>query len=741
MSHTKKIIAFWLINTLLCPFVYAVSENPIEIQYITKSTTWENTYNLYLKNQPTSLSDAKLYINDVLNANTNLRLKLSSDNLEVGNFFKNSAKFSVEKFVTNNIEGVISNTSDSKTKNIEMRNLDSIYFLGDVWVETVGWNTLYVFPIQSNIEYATFWEKTYQLDINGQVFPLEYDMWNYVDGKYYISKGKIKFFSKNVDKNISNIKLKVDGVYSNSMILNKETIELSKINSITLENGMSTKEIRVHIAKGTALNSLKNVDVYMNNVLVDTNNVTLVAWEIIIKVDISKKIDDILEFYVKDKTQNTYSNKIAVNITKFTTPSITQLDFWKDFPKNQTFDFRISWNALDGDLYALELNLNGTGYTKAWIKEAANNADGTPAKDVDGNPIIKINQQVDLKRDGSVLNFYKLVSELSTNNVFYITNKTYDKKSNMVSFNKDFTKVDYNYLTGENDVKKESATYTKSDDVSKNIAFITKPERDFKLGQITPNNLKTNSFYRFSFDIESDAVTNPFNELKFGDEPLFAKKTSNGFVYSYSKTWYGKDFTTKDIMFNINELFNLSQTQKLKIINIKIDLLDSESEYKNVYQDSTPKNISFSYTYHISNCFDGESDFCDALKLWGDSYLDFILTFGAVINKKVEDTIIKKPDTISQVSDENKTIQLPDGNKIANKAKYSKQMILSKNKLEKSKSYKKLITQIDKMVEWVSAKKWSVVLAKIAKINKEKLWDKKEIFEYLEAKIWTKINK
>jgi hypothetical protein len=47
---------------------------------------------------------------------------------------------------------------------------------------------------------------------------------------------------------------------------------------------------------------------------------------LIIKIDISIKIDDSLEIYLKDNEDNSYSNKVYVNLTKYSKPNITKID-------------------------------------------------------------------------------------------------------------------------------------------------------------------------------------------------------------------------------------------------------------------------------------------------------------------------------------------------------------------------------------------------------------------------------
>jgi tetrahydrodipicolinate N-succinyltransferase len=70
------------------------------------------------------------------------------------------------------------------------------------------------------------------------------------------------------------------------------------------------------------------------------------------------------------------------------------------------------------------------------------------------------------------------------------------------------------------------------------------------------------------------------------------------------------------------------------------------------------------------------------------------------------------------------------------KSTYTKQLILSKNALNKSSKYKKYISQVDKLVLNLSKEKWEQVLAKIQKLKK-----KNDIIKYLEAKIYLQLNK
>ncbi|NCO31277.1 hypothetical protein GW891_00015 [bacterium] len=53
------------------------------------------------------------------------------------------------------------------------------------------------------------------------------------------------------------------------------------------------------------------------------------------------------------------------------------------------------------------------------------------------------------------------------------------------------------------------------------------PEKDIKLGKISFNNLKNDSYYKISFNITSDSNINPLLEMKLSDENLETIKTNS----------------------------------------------------------------------------------------------------------------------------------------------------------------------------------------------------------------------
>lgn len=664
------------------------------------------------------MSDLKAKINnwDYL---SNINFKFSSNNLELLNFKKDSWKIAIEKFITTFEEWVTAQTSDSIKKDIEIRSLDSTYFIGNYSTYNFWGKTIYTIPINSNIEYPNFWDKIYELDIDWTIFPLEYDMWTYEESKYYISKWQIKFLSKNIDKSISNIKLKIDWLYSNIISINKETIRLPKINSIEINQNFSVKELRVHIEKDNRLQNLNNINLYINWILADIKNAVISGWEIVIKIDITTKIDDIQELYIKNNTDNSYSNKVYINLSKYITPKINNLDFWVDYPNYKNFIFNIFWDSFFGGSYDFEVNLNWINYTMDWLKDFITNSNWEIEKDIDDNDRYNIIQQINLKRNWNNLFLNSSINQIQDNNTLYLTNKNYEKTSNIVYFSKDLKNINYNYSTWSILNKKESITYSKTDNIQKSIDFLQIPEKDFNLGKISFNNLKDDSYYKISFNITSDSNINPLVEMKLSDENLKTSRTESSISFNYEKNWYWRDFLEKELIFNINELFNLNKSINFKINNINIDLLDENSEFKNIYNDNTDKNIFLDYKYNMSNCFDWEWDFCNALNLWWDSYMNLNLSFWKITN--TNSSTNTNTNTIPNISTHVNTNTESNNYNTKNKLEYMKQLMFSKSALNKSIKLKKYIDQVDKIVELIDNSKSEKIISKIEKLDKTKL--------------------
>ena len=398
MKLSKKIIAGTILSSFFIQWVFAVSENPIEIQYIKKGEWYSESYQVYLKNSATTLSDLKVTLNDVVDAK--IKPVLQKEYLELSNFYKNGGKIVVEKLINTYKDGGIVTTSDSKTQAIEVRKLDDTYFLGTYSTPTVLGKTAYILKLNKEIDSNSFANKKYELDIAGQLVPLEYYKGTLEEGKYYIEKNEIKFFQKNLTKDLSNVTLKIDGLKSNSITLDKTIYTLEKVKSIDVTQWISTKEIRVHIPKDENINKLENFTIYVNNTAIDKGNVTFTDTEMILKYDLSKKVDDVLVVQVKNINDGTISNKLPISLTQFSVPNVTKLDFWKDYLEKTYFDFSVEGDGwFFGDAQKFEVNLNGTGYTNEWVKQVLKNKDGLVMKDAKGNELFDLVQKIDVKKD------------------------------------------------------------------------------------------------------------------------------------------------------------------------------------------------------------------------------------------------------------------------------------------------------------------------------------------------------
>lgn len=731
MIFYKKLLIFSSINICILNFGLVNAENAIDLQYILRPQSDVWTYHLYLKNQSNSPLDMKTYVNWIVNPNISTRLL--TDNLQVSNFLNVSWVFSVEKFISSFTDWNVSVASDSKSKNIVVRSLDDTYFFWDYSIDYFWPKLVYSLPINSNIDALNFSNKIYQLDIDWQLYPLEFDKWVYEDWKYYIWKKQIRFAWKNILNALSKITLVIDSLKSNYVILNKKIYNIQDLWVLEITQWLSWRDLRIHIRNDAKLKNTDNLDFYINNQKIDINDVTIFSWEIIIRVDISKKVDDILEIYFKDNSLNTFSNKLILNLTKYTTPTITKLDFWQTYWVSNSFIFKIlgNDNSLFWNLFDYKLNLNWTWYTIIWEKDYLKNPDWTVSKDFWGNDRYYIIKNIWLQRNGtSELYFPFFYDQLEDTNKLSIHNWTFEKTSNVVYFTKDLLTIDYDFWKVE--TKDESLSYPEPDRIEKNIDFLQKPENSFNLWKIAFNDFKSNSYYKVRFIVKSDSKINPFSDLKFWNDNLELVKSNDWIVYSYEKTWYGNSFTEQSLTFALNDLFNTNKTLNLKVTDLKIFWLNQDSKFIDIYDDNTDKNISVDYKYNISSCFDWASDYCNAMNLWWDSKLDLILSFWNDVKKQEAKGIVSNQNNIN---DDN---FIPS---VADKNSFAKQFILSRNKLNKSAKNKKYISKIDKIVTNLSANQSKIILSRIAKIDKKKLWNVADVILYLEASIWNNVYK
>ncbi|MBP8016801.1 hypothetical protein KAZ01_02225 [Candidatus Gracilibacteria bacterium] len=656
----KCLLLFFIISLLLSGGVYA-EETQIDLQYILKGED-NGFYNFYLKNQGTDPSILKLYLDSVYLENANKRL--DKDFLELKDFYRNYGEFYIEKMKTESLSGITKTVSDSTSNKIKIRKLNDIYFVGNYNTETRSSKEVYILPLNKNISSYTktssLLENEFKLNINGTDYVLEKDSGEYVDGKYYISNNSVIFITKNLKDKVNKIILKIDGLNSNYIVLNKQKYIFSGIDKMEVDNSFGTN-IRIYLTKPIYLNSLNDKEIYINSKLIDKNDVTLTFNNLIIKYDlINLKADEnIVTIYLKDTLTNDYSNINRVNLEEYSKFYISKIDVGDG--KAQNFNFKIKGNisAYYGDLSKIKVNINGIEYTSDGIKEFIKDNSGVIQKDFYGNDMYNIINKISLRRTGNGLEFDFFNNKLKDkDNVLYIKNDNSGRESNKVLFSKsDNVNINYDYSSGSTiNMNPENIKFEQYPIIdNKKIDFLYKPEKDFKIGKINFNNLVSDKVYNIKFKIKTNLKQNPFYELKLDTINLELIKESDGtFSFIYEDTLLGKDFKQiNDLILNLNELFNINEKDiQLNIVDATISKLNITNKLEVLFSNKDFYKIYFKYFYNIGGCFDGEKDYCGVMSKEDPSLLislnyiagsnfdsnDAISNSGAVSNTGIQNT-------------------------------------------------------------------------------------------------------
>ncbi len=614
----KCLLLFFIISLLLSGGVYA-EETQIDLQYILKGEdNW--FYNFYLKNQWTDPSILKLYLDSVYLENANKRL--DKDFLELKDFYRNYWEFYIEKMKTESLSWITKTVSDSTSNKIKIRKLNDIYFVWNYNTETRSSKEVYILPLNKNISSYTktssLLENEFKLNINWTDYVLEKDSWEYVDWKYYISNNSVIFITKNLKDKVNKIILKIDGLNSNYIVLNKQKYIFSGIDKMEVDNSFWTN-IRIYLTKPIYLNSLNDKEIYINSKLIDKNDVTLTFNNLIIKYDlINLKADEnIVTIYLKDTLTNDYSNINRVNLEEYSKFYISKIDVW-DW-KAQNFNFKIKWNisAYYWDLSKIKVNINWIEYTSDWIKEFIKDNSWVIQKDFYWNDMYNIINKISLRRTWNWLEFDFFNNKLKDkDNVLYIKNDNSWRESNKVLFSKsDNVNINYDYSSWSTiNMNPENIKFEQYPIIdNKKIDFLYKPEKDFKIWKINFNNLVSDKVYNIKFKIKTNLKQNPFYELKLDTINLELIKESDWtFSFIYEDTLLWKDFKQiNDLILNLNELFNINEKDiQLNIVDATISKLNITNKLEVLFSNKDFYKIYFKYFYNIWGCFDWEKDYC-----------------------------------------------------------------------------------------------------------------------------------
>lgn len=661
-NKTKIIIAINILFSILT-LSWANAEDIFEIKYIKNISS--NKYEIMTSNAWNDLSKIKFYID--WKEMPYLKKTLKSDwTIELSDFPKNNWSIYLEKTTEIWNADWTKSTKVDKSNTINFRNESTISLKQNVIKETKWWINMVLLSFNKDIADYIWAKENSSLDIwlslniNWTDVTLTKETWwVYENTKYYFNNNYIYIPYVLLKDPINKISLKVDSALSNYVIINKENYKIEKPLETYIENASGTKNIRFKIQVPEVFPQSSNLETYINWTKLDAWNVTLWQWVAFIKQDILKftKDDKIAEIYFKNIADNTYSNKLYVNIDSLIWNNITKLDLWKNIWAN--FTFIIYWTdwSYVWDLEKIKININWIDYTKSWVKEYTKSSTWMILKDWFWNDMYEIKNKLDFYSNWPDLKFnYLYANLLDWENVVYVKNDNNWRVSNKVSFTKwTSSNINYLYLTwsdlNSQNSSKESITFDKwTELLNKTIDFLNKNEKDIILWKINFNNLKPNEMYSIWFKLKTSVLQDFFNEIKLDKYYLIPEIKNNKTEYTFEYRWLWKNITSANLNAILNESFNIKDSNvKMTIENMYIKRLNEKNETEDIYPNDNSYIINFAYKYSFNWCFDWEKDYC---VLWQmkDTSLLINLSYWTETIQVQQDTSLENVEVTSELN-------------------------------------------------------------------------------------------
>lgn len=617
----------------------AETAQDFELQYI--KNNWNGSYDFVMKNPWDTISRLKIFIDDV--AQDSVFRQFSGQSLNVLNLIKSNWSAQIEKIYDTYSWSVISWTWTIKSNKIQFRKEDFTALKPYADSDNRSWRYFTVLWFEKNLsdwinnsEYNSI-TRNLVLNINWTDYPITKDASTYEDWKYYYNSKYISFPTSNLKDYANVIKLKIDWVYSNYIVVKKEKYQLDRPTEVILEDWTNTKLVKIKYKTPIWLWSISQIEAYANGKKLDSGSYTEWLWMLIVRFDMMSldKNTKNVAIQLKNPNTNDYSNISNINVWSLISNSISKVDLWdwKGLVFNFKIDDTLGWIAWD--ISKIKINLNGSDYSVDWTKVVLKYTDWQIMKDGLWNEKFEIQNKLDFKRVWWSLSFEFWYSRLKDwENMIYVKNENTGTQSNIIRFMKgDYTNINYNYSTWSTSVASswntESATLTQWTSIAaKRIDFMNKPERDIIIWKLTFGNLKENDSYLLGFKIKTNSTINSYSEVKFNWEYLIPILEQDKTIsYVFEKIASGKDIKDWDIVFTLNELFNSpNQITKLHFWDFYLKRYNMDWTIASALENSISQNFSLGYLYSFWNCFDWDKEYCTIAWL-SDPYLVIDLAF------------------------------------------------------------------------------------------------------------------
>ncbi|EKE28928.1 MAG: hypothetical protein ACD_2C00264G0013 [uncultured bacterium (gcode 4)] len=614
----KNLIKIASISLVLVSSAFA-EDAKSDLQYMERNK--DGWFIFHTLNPASSVFDTNLFFNGIDSLATWKSLKWWF--LDIKNIDRDWGKLSIEtktsvvnKLWITEFTSVVSNT-------LSFRNPDDTYFIKNWEIQYKNFNANVILKLNKDISKSVnlgiLWLREYKLDINWTELPLSPDDWVRSDAtKCYATSEWIQCASGLFPLSDNFIRLKIDWFYSNGIYLNKEAYSFEKPIKTELEDVSGTKFIKFTFNKPKNIQNLNNVDAFVNWSKIPTSDYSLWASLVSVRYDLINltKDDKFLKVVFRNNSDNTYSVPMFLNVESQVWMNIKNVKVTRAWSSELTLECTWDLDWMIGNNYKFKINMNGEDYF----------LDGTQEKVMEnGKEVIDKywhtvyvtkNKLSFIRRTNTSLIFWFDENQLlKWENVFYVKNENTLRESNKVSFTRwSYNSMNYLYSTWT------VATAYDESMIFENWKEIVQRKLDFvnqkdtwvlPLWKLNISNLKDYNVYRLSFDISSNAPVNPFSQLKIGNTDLQIKNSAGWIWYRFEMTWIWKDMKSWELVWAVNELFNVSpSTVNLKLMNFSIEKMDNKNAWTKIYASNAFSEINFSYIYDFWNCFDWDKDYC-----------------------------------------------------------------------------------------------------------------------------------
>ncbi len=657
MKQSKFSSLLWIVLFFVSVSVFATDiANPFSIQYINR--TADSTYAVHMAN---GWGDSTQLSVLIWGQTMDISKYLSQNTMEITNFLKSNSDIAITKTsstTSNSDSWAIVTPITEKSDVIKVRREDRIMLKQRITTGTTTWGKDITFirfeksisetSKTNNLTSISPIQKQYALNINWADFPLVTANGEYVDGQYYIENDDVVFPSSNLTSPSNIIKLKIDWVFSNYILLKKEIYKLSNPVSYQLKSIDNIAFLNLVFNNPYNATNVSNFDFYVNWAKIDKNKVTNYNGQFTINYLVSSIAPwSIITVYVADSSNNV-SNTVSLNADDYIGLSIDKIELW-DW-KDSNFQFSIKGknsSAFFWDLTKFTVNINWADYTYFWTQVAlTDSGTTTPKTDHYWNVLYETKNKIDIRKESNGINFNFYYAQFGTGeNIVYVKNDNIGRTSDKFSFKTwDYSTVNYNYWattsTGTSVKWVENIVFEKSPEIpAKKIDFLYKPLENIPLGKLTLKNLDPKALYNVSFKIKTNLKIIPFSHITFNSvvlEPTIESDGTVSYLYNISNLW--ALFTSSDITCMLTDLFNISQNDTisktmdyniaLAISDVSIKKYGSDQKFNEIFSNQNPSNINLGYRYEFGDCFDGGKDYCSLAKLVSP-YLSLSLTYGA----------------------------------------------------------------------------------------------------------------